>query len=62
LRDEAALGGAVKMPAVVSAAPTIVTNMTGFLIISRGSSFLERVADGRADDVPIKERWELSVS
>src|ERR1051325_7422028 len=31
----------VKMPAVVSAAPTIVTNMTGFLIISRGSSFLK---------------------
>ena len=31
--------GAVKMPTVVSAAPTMVTNMTGFLIISRGSSF-----------------------
>jgi hypothetical protein len=26
------------MPAVVSAAPTIVTNMTGFLIINRGCS------------------------
>ena len=32
--------GQVKMPTVVSAAPTMVTNMTGFLIISRGSSFL----------------------
>ena len=30
----------VKMPTVVSAAPTMVTNMTGFLIIRRGSSFL----------------------
>src|SRR5580765_2029783 len=30
----------VKMPIVVSTAPTKVTNMTGFLIISRGSSFL----------------------
>ena len=32
---------AVKMPTVVSVAPTIVTNMTGFLIMSRGSSFLK---------------------
>ena len=40
LGDEAALGRAqVKMPTVVSTAPTIVTNMTGFLTISRGSSF-----------------------
>ena len=40
LGDEAALGGGtVKMPTVVSTAPTIVTNMTGFLTISRGSSF-----------------------
>src|SRR4029077_15279613 len=30
-----------KMPAVVSAAPTMVTNMTGFLIIRRGLSFLK---------------------
>src|SRR6266498_2060494 len=34
----------VKMPAVVNAAPTIVTNMTGFRIISRGSSFLNESA------------------
>ena len=34
-------GSAVKMPTVVSAAPTMVTNMTGFLIISRGLSFLK---------------------
>ena len=41
LRDEAAqAGSAVKMPTVVSAAPTMVTNMTGFLTISRGLSFL----------------------
>ena len=33
-------GVAVKMPTVVSAAPTMVTNMTGFLIIRRGFSFL----------------------
>ena len=32
---------AVKMPTVVSAAPTMVTNMTGFLTIRRGSSFLK---------------------
>ena len=32
---------AVKIPTVVSTAPTIVTNMTGFLIIRRGSSFLK---------------------
>ena len=32
---------AVKMPTVVSTAPTIVTNMTGFLIIRRGLSFLK---------------------
>src|SRR4029453_2604844 len=31
---------AVKIPTVVSAAPTIVTNMTGFLTIRRGFSFL----------------------
>ncbi len=33
-------GSAVKIPTVVSAAPTIVTNMTGFLTIRRGFSFL----------------------
>ena len=32
---------AVKIPTVVSTAPTMVTNMTGFLIIRRGSSFLK---------------------
>ena len=31
---------AVKMPTVVSTAPTSVTNMTGFLTMRRGSSFL----------------------
>ena len=30
----------VKIPTVVNAAPTMVTNMTGFLIISRGLSFV----------------------
>ena len=41
LRDETAQSGvAVKMPTVVRAAPTMVTNMTGFLTIRRGSSFL----------------------
>ena len=34
-------GSAVKIPVVVRTAPTIVTNITGFLIISRGSSFLK---------------------
>src|ERR1051325_3668388 len=29
------------MPTVVKAAPIMVTNMTGFLIIRRGSSFLK---------------------
>ncbi len=57
LRDEAAQSGsAVKMPTVVSTAPTIVTNMTGFLIIRRGFEFLERIADRRADDGPVKKR------
>ena len=32
---------AVKIPTVVSTAPTMVTNMTGFLTIRRGSSFLK---------------------
>ena len=41
VRDEAAILGEVKMPAVVEMAPTIVTNMTGFLIVKRGSSFLK---------------------
>ena len=36
--------GEVKTPNVVSTAPTMVTNMTGFLIISRGSSFLNESA------------------
>ena len=40
----------------------MVTNITGFLIISRGSSFLERVTDRGSDDIPIKERWELCES
>ena len=31
---------AVKMPMVVSIAPTMVTNITGFFTIRRGSSFL----------------------
>jgi hypothetical protein len=31
---------AVKMPTVVRIAPTMVTNMTGFFTIRRGSSFL----------------------
>ena len=30
-----------KIPTVVRAAPTMVTNMTGFLIIRRGLSFLK---------------------
>ena len=33
-------GSAVKIPTVVRAAPTMVTNMTGFFTISRGFSFL----------------------
>ncbi len=44
----------VKMPTVVKIAPTIVTNMTGFLIISRGFKLFESVADRGADDAPIK--------
>ena len=42
LRDEAAQSLEVKIPTVVSTAPTMVTNMTGFLTIRRGSSFYER--------------------
>jgi hypothetical protein len=56
LRDEAAIGRAVKIPTVVSAAPTMVTNMTGFLIISRGLSFLESIHCRRPGDLPIKQR------
>ena len=33
-------GSAVKIPTVVRAAPTMVTNMTGFFTINRGFSFL----------------------
>ena len=44
------------MPAVVSTAPTMVTNMTGFLTISRGFELAERIPDRRADDGPVKER------
>ena len=40
LRDETPHRSGVKIPTVVSAAPTRVTNITGFLIISRGLSFL----------------------
>src|SRR5205823_13056672 len=38
-RRSSDLVGDVAIPMVVNAAPTIVTNMTGFLIIRRGSSF-----------------------
>jgi len=41
LGDETAVGVGGKNPTVVSIAPTRVTNMTGFLIIRRGSSFLK---------------------
>ena len=50
------------MPTVVSTAPTMVTNMTGFLIIRRGSSFLNESPDRRADDVPVKERRSFVLS
>ena len=61
LRDEAAFAvPAVKMPTVVSAAPTMVTNMTGFFTIRRGFELSERVADRRADDLPVKEGSGMS--
>ena len=63
LRDETAqAGSAVKMPTVVSAAPTMVTNMTGFLTIRRGFELPERIADRRADNVPIKKRRSFVLS
>ena len=56
LRDEAAqLRLAVKMPTVVRTAPTMVTNMTGFLTISRGLSFLNASADRGTDDLPVEK-------
>ena len=56
MRDEAAFGrGAVKMPTVVSAAPTMVTNMTGILDHQARVELFEGVADGRAGDFPVKK-------
>ena len=55
--DEAAFArGAVKMPTVVRPAPTCVTNMTGFLIISRGLSFLNESANAGPTMFQSKER------
>ena len=39
----------------------MVTNMTGFLTIERGLSFLNDVADRRADNFPIKKRRSFCV-
>ena len=49
--------GERKMSTVLMAAPTSVTNMTGFFTISRGFSFYERVADGRAREFS-GQKWK----
>jgi len=59
LGDETRSVWAVKIPTVVNTAPTIVTNMTGFLSIRRGSSFLKASPIAGPANFPVKQRWSF---
>ncbi len=49
------------MAAVVSAAPTMVTNITGIFDHHARVEFLEGISNGGSDDFPFKQRrWLLS--